>query len=59
MVPTRTQIKDKIDEIRSDPSFSTLQEEINTKVASWLDSVSCPAADKEKILEDLVSYPNY
>ena len=58
-VPTRQQILDKIDEIREDPNFSTLQVEIDQEISDWLDSLAIPAADKEAILDDLNSYPNY
>lgn len=59
MIPTRTQLQDKINEIRQAPGFSTLKEEIYTGVSQWLTDEGCPATDKEKILSDLDSYEGY
>ena len=59
MVPNRTDIQAKIDEIRQDPTFSTIRDDLLAKVGQWLDAVSCPATDKEKILDDLPSYRGY
>lgn len=66
-IPTRTQIQDKIDEIRGDPAFSTIREDLIMRLAEWLDSLEMPdeivlfgqlTSPKEKILEDLDSYKN-
>jgi len=58
-IPTRLEIINKIAEIKASPTFSGGQEVIYSQVSAWLDQVSCPAVDKEKILDDLASYPNY
>ncbi len=58
-IPTRLEIFNKINEIKDAPGFSGGKEVIYSQISSWLDETSCPAADKEKILEDLVSYQNY
>jgi hypothetical protein len=46
MIPTRIQIQAKVTELNRN----------YTDIATWLDSISCPDADKLKILDDLDSY---
>jgi len=56
-IPTRTQIANKIDNLIADPTKN--REDFYGAISSWLDGQSCPTEDKEKILDDLESYPNY
>lgn len=50
MIPTRTQIQDKINEAKQ------AEENIETFVSDWLDSIGCPEENKTKILSDINSY---
>lgn len=50
MIPTRTQIQEKIDEILV--ANGSLQQDL----ISWLNSVSCPSEAIEKIIADINSY---
>jgi len=55
-IPTRTQIADKITEYKESPiAGQTISDQIN----DWLDTLNCPADDKGKILDDLISYDEY
>ena len=53
-VPTRKQIQEKIDSLKSQGSTN-----LSSDLSGWLDDQSCPSSDKTKILDDLYSYPNY
>lgn len=68
MIPTRTQIQEKLDEIRADPTFSTIQEDLVKRMDEWLDSLDIPKTvvvageevnPKERILDDLKSYDGF
>lgn len=54
MTPTRNQIIDKLVEVKATPFI-----EKKALISTWLDQIECPAEAKEKILDDLVSYPDY
>jgi hypothetical protein len=53
MIPTRTAIQEKINELKQEES------DIYEGIITWLNEIECPDADKQKILEDLISYGNY
>jgi hypothetical protein len=64
MIPTRSDIQSKIDEIRKDPNFSTLRSEVIEKISVWLDSLKLKPVirfgeeidPKQMILDDLDTY---
>jgi hypothetical protein len=64
MIPTRSDIQSKIDEIRKDPNFSTLRSEVIEKISVWLDSLKLKPVirfgeeidPKQMILHDLDTY---
>lgn len=58
-VPTRTEVQNKINEIREDPTFSTIQGDMWQRIYTWLESIHCPAPNLEKIMDDLVTYEGY
>lgn len=68
MIPTRTEIQKKINEIKEDPNFSTIKEDLYQRLSEWLDSLNMPATitlfgeeknPKQMILDDLSSYEGY
>lgn len=59
MIPTRSEIQNKINEIRNSPNFSSLKSEIYEKICDWLHDLNCSPEVKEKILDDLGSYEHY
>lgn len=67
-IPSRDQIQDKIEQIKSHPGFSTIKADIYQGVSDWLDTLNMPQtitrfgeqiSPKEEILSDLDSYENY
>lgn len=50
MIPTRTQIQEKIDEILS------LDGSLQQDLINWLNSIECPSQAIEKIIADINSY---
>ena len=56
MIPTRQQVQDKIDEVKVG---SSSQEQVKDAIEQWLIATNCPPSDRDKILDDLRSYPNY
>lgn len=54
---TRAQIQNKIDEIKQTPNLTT--DQIKSQISTWLDTTSETADSKLRILNDLISYPNY
>ena len=54
---TRAQIQNKIDEIKQTPNLT--KDQIKSQVSTWLDTADETADSKTRILNDLVSYPNY
>ena len=56
MVPNRTEVAAKIVEIKQDPTWSTIWEDLEKRVAEWLDEVECPEKEKQMIVDDLRSY---
>lgn len=64
-IPTRIDIQKKIDQIKKDPTFSTIKEDLIKKISEWLDTLNIPKIviiagekknPKEMILDDLGSY---
>lgn len=55
--PTREQVQTKIAALISDKTKN--RQEYPTLIGTWLTSQGCTADEKEKILDDLGSYPNY
>ena len=56
MVPTRNEVQEKINQIKKDPSWSTIRVDLVTRLVQWLIEIKCPDKDQEKILDDLDSY---
>lgn len=67
MIPTRVEIQNKINEIRQDPSFSTIKEDLISRVSEWLDNLGIEPVirfgetidPKAEILDDLGSYEGF
>lgn len=60
MIPTRQEIQDKINSFKNVKSLKFFtREEVNKEIDKWLTELKTPNEDKEKILDDLVSYENY
>lgn len=50
---TRTDIQNKLNSIIGDQAAKS------SLISEWLDEQGCPPEDREKILQDLVTYENY
>ncbi len=64
-IPTTLEIQNQIDEIKADPSFSTIRSDVVKGVSAWLDTLNLPPTiirfgeavnPKEVIMGSLDSY---
>lgn len=65
MIPTRSEIKSKIDQIKKDKTWSTIWEDLEKRIEDWLEMINCPTEQiiasqtinpRQQILDDLRSY---